>query len=341
VFSNTIYGADVALPAYYRSCDFQHSNTIAQFGFPGQNRTNTFESNATNDTSIGFGMTSYGFKTDYTDGTFSVYGGGYVKIGATLAETMTNLLNCMNQNADGRGTNYGATSEIGHEFIAVSVTTNSIITRNALDGTNAFGYPAAFQPGVLTSYPLTGTNFVNTPVLWPCYAWSNTVNGVSENFTLKDDTDDCSHNITNYFKEGRDYFNDVIPDAETYTPLVYPHPLQTATAGDSPDETVPTVAVTSPSSTNHWHVTLTGTAADNVGVDHVTVSVNSGTAITATGTNTWTAIVDLREGANTIQAKAYDAFPNSGVTNVTINFVPDQRVSLKGVRTAGGTLRSN
>lgn len=109
----------------------------------------------------------------------------------------------------------------------------------------------------------------------------------------------------------------------------------------APDETAPTVAVTSPSSTNRWHITLTGTASDDVGVDHVTVTLNGTSLGNATGTTNWSMTVDLREGANTVIATAFDAFPNSSPTNVTINFAPNQRVRLKGVRAAGGTLRSN
>jgi hypothetical protein len=164
------------------------------------------------------------------------YGGGAVLIGATVAQTITNLYNAVNVVPGYYGVAYtnwcGLPFYIGHEFIAIGCTATDLILTNALDGnTDQYGYPANQQMGVVTSYPLTGTNFVNHQALCPGYAWGNTLNGVSQQFTVGGDL--CGNNITNLIKLKRDYFNDVVPSPSTYTPLVYPHPLNILGSGGS------------------------------------------------------------------------------------------------------------
>lgn len=231
VFSNQVYGAsDLCELAYYRSCEANHSGTVNSYGIPGQGKIISFSSNPTDNETRQLGMTSYRFVNKYADNSpwngVNGYGGGNVVIGATLAETISNLFSAINL-GPGAGTTYGKGMLIGHEFIAINYTADTLTLTSALDGnTDAFGYPANQQPGILTSYPLTGTNFVNNQTLWPAYAWGNTLDGVSHDFTLKDDTGACSHYITNLIKLGRDYFNGIAPAPEVYKPLVYPHPLQ-------------------------------------------------------------------------------------------------------------------
>jgi hypothetical protein len=230
VYDNQIYGyGDFVQLQYYRSCASIVQAVTDTFTVPGQGKAITFNSNPINNQTIGIGLTTYGFVTNYTDGKYNVYGGGYVVIGATLAQTITNLYNCINL-GPGAGKVYGVTAKIGHDLIAIGCSASSLILTNALDGnTDQFGYPANQQQGVLTSFPLTSANFVNHQVLLPCYAWGNTLNGAVSGFGLSYDTDACNHNITNLVKLNRDYFNDTIPT--NYTPLVYPHPLQALEGG--------------------------------------------------------------------------------------------------------------
>ncbi len=234
VFSNTVStgtgtGGGMCELMYYRACDINDS-VVALYGFPGRPVVCTYASNPVDTQLSGFGQTKYRFVSSLSgySGPVDVYGGGFVKIGATTAETMTNLYACMKLGA-GVGTAYATGAQYGHDFLPYSVQTNGVTLRNALDGNqNAFGYPANQQHAVLFSYPLSSSTYTNPQVMWPCYAWGNTLNGVSENFTLQDDTDICSHNITNLTKLGRDYFN-TMPAPEVYTPYVYPHPLQVFT----------------------------------------------------------------------------------------------------------------
>jgi hypothetical protein len=69
---------------------------------------------------------------------------------------------------------------------------------------------------------LTGKGFVPTP----CYAWNNTYNGEKLNMTLRrwPNPADTARQAE-IVMEGRDFFNER-PPAGSYTPYVYPHPLQ-------------------------------------------------------------------------------------------------------------------
>ena len=230
-------------------------------------------------------------------------------------------------------------------------------TTNVLDGNiDGTGYPEHQQVGTIKSMnvaqfwntvgaiePVAPFNATNMQVLYPVFSWSNTLSGTLANPVVQGPYAEGLP-TTNFIALNRDYFTDTIATNVTF--LEYPHPLQASEGDISPDpetdDEAPTVAVTSPSSTNGWHITLTGTASDNVGVDHVTVKVNGVEIGTATGTTNWSIPADLREGANTILATAFDAASNStSTTNVPIAFVPNQRVRLKGIRAAGGQLRSN
>lgn len=251
LFSNVISGAGGNLSpiSYYRACPLNHpypTDTgyllVGQAGhsytvnFDGTTLdpgiSQTYPGNPTNTQVILLGFTSYTFITNLNDASLSMankngYGGGAVKIGATTAETITNFYKAVNIVADGYGVSYsnwnGSAYLPGHEFIAVGLDTANLILTNALDSnSNSFGWPANQQTGVVTSYPLTGTNFVNAQALWPAYAWSNVVNGAVQGFSVPGDL--CSDFTTNLLKLNRDYFNSA-PAPATYTPLVYPHPL--------------------------------------------------------------------------------------------------------------------
>ena len=235
---------------YYRSFPLQHNYGTADSpiymneGVPGATYTINFSgatnfppgesetcTNIVNGQGIGIGWTAYYFVNDFSNATLNMadvdgFGGGAVRMGATLAESITNLFNAINL-GPGKGITYSNAYnwpyKIGHEFIAVGLDTTNLYLRNALDGTNAYGYPANQQPGVLTSYPLTSTNFINNQVIFPIYCWSNTMNGVLTGLGTNSSDPRIIY--------GRDYYSDVIPSPATYTPLVYPHPLQALEGG--------------------------------------------------------------------------------------------------------------
>jgi hypothetical protein len=92
-----------------------------------------------------------------------------------------------------------------------------------------------------------------------------------------------------------------------------------------PDITPPAIAIAIPSSgsTVAGIVTVSGTAADAVGVTIVEVQVDNDAFQLATGTTTWTSAFDSRffaDGAHTIRARAGDAAGNvSAVASVSVS----------------------
>ena len=98
-------------------------------------------------------------------------------------------------------------------------------------------------------------------------------------------------------------------------------------AANPADTTVPTVAITSPSSngTTVTNATLSigGTASDNVGVSVVYVSLNGGGYSSASGTTSWSTSRTLISGSNTISAYSQDAAGNtSTVATRTVTYSP-------------------
>jgi len=89
------------------------------------------------------------------------------------------------------------------------------------------------------------------------------------------------------------------------------------------DKVVPSLKITSPSSTSvlttSASIRLQGTAADNVGVMRVTWATSYNRSGVATGTTNWaTGDVPLLVGTNTIVVRAYDAAGNSGWRSITV-----------------------
>ena len=91
-----------------------------------------------------------------------------------------------------------------------------------------------------------------------------------------------------------------------------------------PDTTAPTVSISSPSNGQTFTtstITVSGTASDNVGVSKVEVRVGSGSWVLASGTTSWSKLVTLSPGSNTIYAKAIDTSGNpSSQASVTVNY---------------------
>src|SRR5207237_6615452 len=100
--------------------------------------------------------------------------------------------------------------------------------------------------------------------------------------------------------------------------------LMGAPAGGTP----PSVAITSPASGAivSAAVTVSGTAADDVGVSRVEVSVDGGSPQVATGTTTWSLTLNtlaLANGLHTIVARAVDTAGTSSTVSVTVTVSND------------------
>jgi Bacterial Ig domain/FG-GAP-like repeat/Glucodextranase, domain B/Immunoglobulin domain len=102
--------------------------------------------------------------------------------------------------------------------------------------------------------------------------------------------------------------------------LVISNSYGSATSGSATltliDKIPPTVAITSPannSETNIAGITVTGTAADKVGIAQVQVEVNSAGFFAANGQSSWNAPITLTPGANVISAYSTDLAGNSSV----------------------------
>jgi hypothetical protein len=90
----------------------------------------------------------------------------------------------------------------------------------------------------------------------------------------------------------------------------------------TPDTTAPKVTISSPAAgakVTNSTVTVTGTATDNVGLDHVEIRLENATGtndyVVADGTNSWSAVVDgLIPGTNTVRVRAIDISGNISTT---------------------------
>ena len=88
-----------------------------------------------------------------------------------------------------------------------------------------------------------------------------------------------------------------------------------------PDTVKPTLAIASPTSgaiVTSPAVTISGTAADNAGVQKVELSTDGANWIVATGTTSWSATLTLQEGTNTISVRVTDTSGNSETKTITV-----------------------
>jgi hypothetical protein len=91
-----------------------------------------------------------------------------------------------------------------------------------------------------------------------------------------------------------------------------------------PDTTPPTIEIIAPlqgAILSSSAVRVTGTASDDVAVEQVEVSLDGTTWVLATGTTLWSIPLTLREGSNTITARATDASGNAVTTTVVVTVV--------------------
>lgn len=108
-----------------------------------------------------------------------------------------------------------------------------------------------------------------------------------------------------------------------------------------PDRTPPTVAITSPTTAPDYTTTsstirLEGTAADDVGVDHVTWQIDGGLVQTATGRESWsTPDFGLNPGTNTVTVTAFDAAGNTAGDSIEITYDSGSGDILQGIGIIG------
>lgn len=234
VYSNTVYTSGVMASTavgsqvqYYRAA---YGSYGGFYGYCFWDKTNSYTTNFANNVSVSVGGSStYKFLTSLTGAA------GQVLLGADLGDSLTNLSLAVNKDSASSGTKYTSATVKNSDFYPILVSSNQIVYRNRMDGTNQYGYPAAMQPGVIQI-----TQFTNTGVvLYPCYSWSNicvTTSGSNvANIGVRygGDTNYDPNVTTNIQVSGRDYFNDTIPDPSVYTALVYPHPLQALEVSDT------------------------------------------------------------------------------------------------------------
>ena len=111
----------------------------------------------------------------------------------------------------------------------------------------------------------------------------------------------------------------VLSQTQSFTWTVNP-------AAPAPDTTLPTVNITGPTSsatfsTSSNAIPLSGTAADNVGVQQVTWANDRGGSGTASGTGSWNAgTITVLEGTNNITVTARDAAGNVGSDTLTVTY---------------------
>ncbi len=113
------------------------------------------------------------------------------------------------------------------------------------------------------------------------------------------------------------------PDVREFNEAVY----ENDPASGGGDTTPPTISVSSPANnaTVSSTITLSGTAADNVAVASVAVSVDGGAYQSAVGTTSWTYSLNttsLSNGTHTIIARATDTSGNTGISStvtITVN----------------------
>ncbi|HLG57346.1 MAG TPA: putative Ig domain-containing protein [Vicinamibacterales bacterium] len=114
----------------------------------------------------------------------------------------------------------------------------------------------------------------------------------------------------------------------------------------APDTTVPSVAIASPTSAATYTatsatLTLSGSAADNVGVTQVTWSNNRGGGGTASSATSWSATgIVLQSGSNVLTVIAQDAAGNtsSDALTVTYNLAPTLASVVNQTTTVGQTV---
>lgn len=240
-YNNTLSGSIIppAILKLYRGCDGLVSTVSNYCNIP---QVLTWTANFTNQQAYQLiNQPRYTAKTSITS---DIIPRDFL-IGSTLADSISNLVQCINLDPAGRGITYTASSTRNDDVLVNAFTSNSLTLTNILDGASQpGGWPAAQQHGVLRM-----TQYANSPVeFFPCYSWSNIWNGATKlGWIVGFNNLPCNghNNTTNLLHLGRDYFND--NDLATwagppagYTAFTYPHPLQSVTNSPPPINPPPT-----------------------------------------------------------------------------------------------------
>jgi parallel beta-helix repeat protein len=90
------------------------------------------------------------------------------------------------------------------------------------------------------------------------------------------------------------------------------YPLMDTFFGDIRQPTVIMISPTDGEIFTTIPIAITGSASDfgGSGIDHVTVRINGGTWLNATGTSLWTVLANLSSGSNLLEARAWDGAGN-------------------------------
>jgi hypothetical protein len=99
------------------------------------------------------------------------------------------------------------------------------------------------------------------------------------------------------------------------------------------DLTPPTLTIIEPAApsitTSQPFVTLTGSAADDIGVTQVEWSNGNSTRGIAAGTSAWSVVVPLRSGSNTLTVRARDAAGRAATKSVRVSYTEPRPAPLR------------
>jgi len=109
------------------------------------------------------------------------------------------------------------------------------------------------------------------------------------------------------------------------------------------DTAAPQLTITSPTAGRRWSnavFTVTGTAGDNLAIAGAWCQANNGSWVTASGTSSWTAAINLTPGTNILHAYAMDTAGNLSATQ-NVSFYYAAFTPLQVVINGKGTLTPN
>src|SRR5882672_3911143 len=111
--------------------------------------------------------------------------------------------------------------------------------------------------------------------------------------------------------------------------------------GGGGDSTPPLVSITTPTSSATYSTSTAtplfgGTVSDNVGVTSVTWTNSAGGSGTASGTTTWSTLIPLFTGTNTLTFTAHDAGGNNTSDVITVDYTPPPPATGGGGGGGGG-----
>ena len=199
------------------------------------------------------------------------------------------------------------------------------------------GFPVSGTSYATTVTPITLSGSANDNVGVTQVTWTNSTGGSGsaigttswtiENLTLRAGANGLV--ITAYDAAGNRASHTI---TVTYTP---------------PDTQKPVISLTSPTSgttysTTSDMITLSGAAADNIGVVRIGWTHSNGSWGTASGTTSWSVGgIKLQSGLNTISVTAYDAANNQSTQALSVTYTPPVQTGTSPPATGTGTAPEN